>query len=107
MSQTDAQTQINVLSLIEKKSNLQAPALPVDFVEEVMVIEPADFLLQWLDDHKVPIEVRMLFNLILFAELYRANFFEHGGQVPEDINEVAIENLGEAVNLMGKLGYTW
>jgi hypothetical protein len=108
MLETDEQiqTKVDVGDLIAKKNNLQPPVLPVDFVDQVMLCDSADFLMRWLSDN-VPLNVRTLFNDILFAGMFKSAYYENGGKVPQDLNEAVLENLQESLNIQAALGQTW
>jgi hypothetical protein len=109
MLETDEQTQtkVSVGDLLAKKYNMQNPALPVNFVYQVMVCDSADFLLRWLDELGVPLEARLLFNDILFSHMYCSAFHENAGKIPEDLNEACIEHFQEMINIQASAGQTW
>lgn len=88
-----------------KPVELQNPVIPIEFLSSVFCGGAADHVMKCLNDNEVPLEIRKLFNMVLWSNFYIRDFYKNNGQVSDDLNKEAQAWVMEGLQLLGDLGH--
>jgi hypothetical protein len=95
------------LGLDIQPGELEKPAVPIDFSYNILACWGGDCLMEWFFKNNIPLEVRELFNAVMFFGMFRTEAATHDGLVSKALNEDAPHYLTESLRCMTALGWKW
>ena len=89
----------------ELMSKFQKPAIPVNFVEVILVVSTSQAILDWMIEHKAPSYMIEIFQTFCWGNLFVQDSLKYDGQISKTLNEETIEMVIDGLNALGEMGH--